>query len=533
MRSNRPPLPSVAALTLIAACGADPASGPPDAAAGADVATDAVAGCPPTGAGTPCNDGDPCTSGDSCNAGVCAGAKKACDDGKPCTEDACDLAGACTHTTLKTSCLIGGVCHDSGAAKPGDVCRTCQPAKSAVGFSIAATACDDGNACTKGEACDLAGACTGSAVACGDDNDCTVDSCVPATGCVHGVKTGPCSDGNPCSVGDLCDGKTCKAGTAVLGCDDKNTCTVDSCKAGVGCAHALSKAPCDDGEACTTPDTCTGGVCVGVKTNACPTCNLLFGSSASKLIQFQIGTSGAPGDGIDVDGDPKTCAPAANCSGGIDNAAALLAGFINKPIIASVDDGTLTFVAELAGYVGEGIPFTLNLYYAEMAKESKDAGCKPHAEVCKWLIGQSALTAQCKPKFSFASAMVKNGKLEAGTKDTVFAMDASMIGAKNATLYVKGARILGEVTFVAGTNEVKAVQGILGGAVPQTAIVDIIGSLDASAFAAFGLSKAQVLTIVEAVLEIDQDVDGDGQKDAASIGIRFSGVGAVLAGTAP
>ncbi len=511
----------------------DSAPGKPDALAG-DATADTVTLCTAKSpVGQICDDGNPCTTGDACASSKCIGTLKSCEDKLSCTQDNCAMTGQCEHVVLLGWCTIGGACFADGSPKPGDACRRCSSKQSAVDFSIAATACEDGNACTTAEACDLAGACTGTLISCDDKNPCTQDACEAKAGCTHKVTSGPCSDSNPCSVGDLCDGSTCKAGTGTLGCEDNNACTDDSCKGGKGCVHTATKAPCNDGEACTTPDTCTGGACVGIKTSMCPKCNNLFGGTSGKLTQFQIGGSGAPGDGIDVDGDPTTCAPLANCSGGIDNAAAVLSGFINKVLISGVTTGSLTFVAEFAGYAGEGVPFTLNLYYAEMLNESQLAGCKPQADVCKWLIGQSALTGQCKPKFSFADAMVKNGKLTAGTKNTLFAMDADLIGAKNATLYVKGARIQGEVTFAPGTQQIAGMQGVLGGAVPQSAVLDMLGALKDGAFAESGLTKDQVIQLVTQLLETDIDVDGDDIKESASIGIRFSAVGAILVGALP
>lgn len=504
----------------------------PTPSAKADAGADGGAPCGPTSAGKPCDDGNPCTTGDQCGTGGCAGAPKACDDGLVCTVDSCGAGGACDHALQPGWCRVtGSGCVAEGAAKPGDPCRVCTTAKTAVELSLAATACDDGNACTTADACDLAGACSGTVAVCDDKNACTTDSCDAKAGCKAVTATGPCVDGDPCSTGDVCADGSCKAGSGKLGCDDANSCTIDSCKAGMGCVHALTKANCDDGEACTKPDACTGGVCVGVKTSLCPTCDLLFGTTAGKLTQFLIGTSGKVGQGIDVDGDPKTCAPESNCGDGVDNSAAVLAGFLNTPLVNGVNEGTLTFVAEFAGYAGEGVPFTLNLYYAEMTKESKAAGCKLNSEVCSWQVGQSALSAQCKPKFSFSDATVKEGKLTAGTKNTVFAMDADLLGAKDATLYVKGARIQGAVEFAADKKTIVGIQGVLGGAVPQTAVIDMVNSVDASLFGGLGLSKQEILALITQILVLDIDVDGDGGKESASIGIRFSAVGAVLVGT--
>ena len=224
--------------------------------------------------------------------------------------------------------------------------------------------------------------------------------------------------------------------------------------------HAINKLPCDDNLPCTSPDLCTGGACAGVKTGSCPVCEKFFGSVAGKLTVFQIGATGHPGEGSDVDGKPDTCAPSSGCSAGVDNAASALAFFINKPLINAVNEGTFSFVAEFDGYQGEDKEFTLNLYQA--SQKPGTAGCKPQSEVCTWLVSQAAMSGDCKPKFSFKKAKVSKGKLVAGGADTLFAMDADLLGAKNTTLYVKGARIEATVAFTAD-GSLAAMQGTPGG----------------------------------------------------------------------
>ena len=558
--------------------------------------------------GAACDDGNACTTGDQCAGGQCKGSAKLCDDGLACTTDSCDPAKGCAISVGAGLCAVDGTCPAAGAIKPGNPCLVCDPAKDGVGWSNAATACDDNSVCTLGDTC-ANGACGGTALNCDDKNPCTVDTCDTKLGCQHAAASGPCDDGNPCTSGDYCaanlchgatatdcddkdictlnkcdaalgcqyppdpktcdDGKPCTVdvcqkggncshvnkkpgddcstgnpcvvgqacsidltctGGAPLPCDDSNPCTADSCKAGIGCVHALSSAPCDDGQSCTSDDLCTGGVCIGSKTWACPKCSNTFASSAAKLTLFQIGASGKPGEGFDVDGNPKTCAPADSCEAGIDNSAAVLGPFINKALIAGVQDGSMTFVVELLGYQKEGKAFTLNMYAAEQTEASTLAGCKPLADVCEWQVLQAAMTAQCQPKFSFKNAMIQGGKLTAGDKDTLFAMQSELIGAKNASLYVKGARIEGNVTFASDGVQIQSMQGILGGALPMESLMDVINASSDGSFAATGLSKEAIISLVKQLLQLDLDIDGDGVAESASIGIRFTGVGAKLVG---
>jgi len=470
-----------------------------------------------------CDDGDSCTTGDLCQKdGNCKGSAAPCDDGNPCTADQCQPGKGCVTTDITAACDDGDVCTEGDQCLAGKCKAGLQHKK-----------CDDGDACTA-DACVTKQGCASKPdpKACDDGNACTADSCESKKGCSHAdMKPGDaCDVGDKCFAGETCDAALkCNGGKAV-DCDDKNGCTTDVCLADKGCLHKFNEMPCNDGINCSVNDTCTGGTCIGIKTSLCPLCEKFFSETVGKLIVFQIGKNGTLGEGIDVDGDPATCAPADSCGDGIDNAASALAFFINKPLIAAVENGSFSFVAEFEGYQGEGQEFTLNLYQVSMGVGSKTSGCNGQNEVCEWEVFQAAMTPDCKPKFSFPKAIVTGGKVKAGGAGTLFAMDASIMGASNATLYVMGASITGSVKFGPDGKTIQGVAGVLGGAVPQQTVVDIINSMDSALFAQFGMTKAAALTLIQDLLEIDIDTDGDGKADASSIGLRFSAIGAKIIG---
>ena len=476
-------------------------------------------------AATACDDSDVCTQKDACAAGKCTGTATSCNDANLCTADSCDPKLGCQHGPVAGPCTEANPCTeadfcDGGTCKGGPVAKTC----------------DDANPCTLNQ-CQSSKGCDFplDPTACADGNPCTNDKCDKGAGCSNPAKKpgDACSNGNPCMTQEACNlDLLCKGGKP-LNCDDGNPCTNDLCKPGKGCSHALSTAPCDDGESCTYPDTCTGGSCIGNKTAACPVCTNTFAGTGGKLTMFSLGSAGKPGDGLNIDGDSNTCAPQNNCESGIDNSAGVLAPFLNKALVAGVQDGTMTFVVDLQGYVKEGQPFVLNMYYAEMAPQSQATKCNGQTDVCEWLVGQTAMTPQCAPKFSFKDAVIKGGVLTAGGKDTLFAMDADLVGAApGSTFYVTGARIQANTVFAADGKTLTALQGVLGGAVPAQAVYDIVNATDESTFAVVGLDKKAALDLVKQLLELDIDMDGDGDKDSASIGIRFTGVGAKIIGMA-
>ncbi len=276
--------------TLPTVCKLDPAQAEPcplsDDPCAAAVCDPATGDCLVTAVpdGVPCDDGDPCTVLDHCDAGACTGGPAAvCDDGNPCTQDACNPAAGCTFS------LLGAVpCDDGDPCSSGETCATgvcgggapvtcddgnpctadaCQAPWGCV-HTPADGLCDDGNACTAGDAC-LQGSCQGlDPVTCDDGEACTLDTCLPASGCLHSAQDVPCSDGNACTLNDGCVAGAC-VGTGQPDCSDGNPCTDDLCQADAGCMNPPNVLPCDDGDACTLGDVCGGGLCAGPVTLDC------------------------------------------------------------------------------------------------------------------------------------------------------------------------------------------------------------------------------------------------------------------------
>lgn len=142
--------------------------------------------------------------------------------------------------------------------------------------SPAGTPCASGNACLKAEIC-VEGACTGGQqIGCDDGEPCTIDTCSPATGCVHtldelccepecaGKVCGPNGCGGTC--GD-CPAQTtcnaqglCESGGCTPQCAGK-VCGSDGC--GLTCGNCPAFTSCGPDGLChgnCTPS-CTGKTC--------------------------------------------------------------------------------------------------------------------------------------------------------------------------------------------------------------------------------------------------------------------------------
>jgi len=443
----------------------------PDTASTPDSDQTKVTPCTGKKAGAPCSDGNPCTVGDHCKDDICKAGKTklTCDDGDPCTKDGCHGELACWH-------------------EPDP------------------DACDDGNPCT-------------------------TDTCTKADGC----ESTPLKPGDSCATDACFIGQACSKSLLCLGgkkklCDDDNACTDDSCHKKQGCIFKINAKICADGFACTVKDSCNGGVCVGQKTNTCPICNNQFGPWAGQLNEILLGVDGKKGNGIDVDADKKTCAPDGSCKGGIDNSMGVLAFAVNKPLANAMKAGTMRFVVELADYKGEGKPFSLRLYYGNLSPGAK--GCNWLTTSCSWLITQQSMGPDCMPLADFPNARISKGKLTAGGPDQVFALEANLAGSVKPTFYIKGARIEADIKLdpaaPPGKPKIVSLNGVIGGAMTEVAVMTVFNALPEKNFKP--LDKKSALALVKSLLVLDIDVDGDGTKDAASLGIRIVGIGATIAG---
>ncbi|GMV44397.1 MAG: hypothetical protein AMXMBFR64_61130 [Myxococcales bacterium] len=522
----------------------------------------------PIGEDEPCDDGDACTQGDHCEGAVCTGGALVCDDGSLCTSDACDPATGCVHAAVAASCddgdacTTGDLCLDGACVGGSPVnCNDDNPCTddtcaAASGCSNAPHIgdCTDGDACTLGDTCE-AGACIGGPQnPCDDDNPCTVDSCDAGGGCVHVPAEDPCcqggkgicddddpctvdlcdpesgacayepnlgfcNDGDPCTSGDTCTDGVCKG--SPKSCDDGNPCTEDACVGFGKCvATPTSGAPCDDGKECSTGDVCVAGQCKG-DTTAC-VCQPEFSDTVSKISALAIGKDGKPGQGLDVDANAATCAPSGQCADGIDNSLSVVASFANNALGDAVTKGSILLLLEHADVKTDGTPYDIHFFTAKTATE----GCDFQTQSCPYTVSASAFDDDCNALISFPGATIKGGVLTAGGPGTSFPFEIPISGLPlQITIY--SARIQAEVTLTDGT--ITGLQGIIGGAVPKEDIKAAVSALPAEQFPA-GFSKETILNLLDVLVVNDIDSDGNGTKDAASIGIPFQAISGTIVG---
>lgn len=520
-----------------------------------------------------CDDGDPCTIDDRCNEGTCRGAPKDCEDGNWCTVDTCDGQG-CHHAPTT------GSCDDHDACTEGDTCATgqcvgvprdcndhnpctsdsCDPAKGCV-HTPAASLCDDGDPCTIGDHCEVT-QCVGTPKNCADADPCTLDACTDPGVCTHTPHSGPCDDGDACTVNDVCTGGVC-AGEP-RDCDDQNPCTVDGCNSTWGCVHSPGEPmPCDDHSVCTTGDHCADGTCQGTPVschdgnlctrdecdpvggcvfvpfegacddgNACTvddrcaggTCSgtSLFTGTAAKSATLAIGVSGNPGQGLDVDDNPATCAPKGSCVKGIDNTFATLSWLFNAEVTKAVAAGTFALLLEWRATPGDGTTGDLNLYYGE---RHPGAACDPAAPGCLWAVYPTMISGTCQPLYGFEDAVLDGNLLTGGGPQGLVPLYL-VFGDLRILVLIEAARI--EVTLSLSGGDTLG-QGVLAGGLDQQSLIAALQAAPADRFPP-PYTRDLVVQYVTLYLQPDLDLDHDGSAESVSVGLPFTLVSGQIIG---
>ncbi len=235
-----------------------------------------------------------------------------------------------------------------------------------------------------------------------------------------------------------------------------------------------------------------------------------------------IGASGNPGDGLDLDGDPATCAPESDCSGGVHNALSILAALANGSLADAVAGGSLSLVFEFKG-IQQGA-FTVAAYTAKLAPSN--AGCDVQADTCAWIVSGSIIDPDtCEPLVKLP-ATLEGDQVVAGGPSTVFPFSLPL-GDTVLTVTLVGIQFVGTVTMTDG--QVTAFDGLLGGAIPKSAL---LAAIDNAPDDALPFPKETVKGFID-IIPNDIDSYGNGSLDAVSIGLKVQGIDATIVGVEP
>ena len=248
----------------------------------------------------------------------------------------------------------------------------------------------------------------------------------------------------------------------------------------------------------------------------------------NKVAALELGNGGYDGEGLDVDGSALTCAPADDCSDGVDNQLGTLGAIVNGSLVDSLDSGVIMLALSFEGFAtgGVGEPFTLKMFTVRI--DPSDEDCDWQKDECLYDVRADSFDEDCHPLMMFDNAVIaESGAFTAGGPEAQFILSVPLFGL-TVQVPVYKARI--EAMAVTEAGLVHGVEGIIGGAVPKVKLMDAIDVIPDEEFAATGYNKDFIKNTLGSIVEDDIDTDGDGTGDAASIGIRFKAIPGKLVG---
>jgi len=325
-----------------------------------------------------------------------------------------------------------------------------------------------------------------------------------------------CGDGDVCTLNNHCSAGEC-VHDGLLQCEDSNTCTDEFCHPSYGCIFAFNTSTCDDGQTCTDEDTCHFGRCVGIENYwyPCPACNVEFGPHIQKVISLRFGAGGRPGEALNVDNDIKTCSPPSNCQDGLDNTLTFAADIVNPTLEANLTDGGMVILAALMNATFDGQPFTTALLYGGLSDANPT--CDVQHDVCEYRTGNISFDPLCKPTTALTNATIVDNVLTAGGSGYVFPYKLYFINDVEVELVLYNAKVQATLSMLPD-NTITHLSGVLAGAVTPEDLAALVTAIPDEAFP--GGDKDAILSMID-FMPRDIDVNGDGVKDAFSLGLVF------------
>lgn len=256
-----------------------------------------------------------------------------------------------------------------------------------------------------------------------------------------------------------------------------------------------------------------------------------------KMVSIMIGEDGHTGSGLDVDGNPATCAPGQSasppvCSGGIDNGMAILGFMGNTSLHLAVEEGDMNNLMELALYDASGNPFYVDFYKGDL--HSGEPACVDEPG-CVYSVDDDSFDSDtCLPVSSLGNAVIAGDALTAGREGDVFMFDALVVGLPIVAPIYRP-RIEARVQFSDG--EPVLIEGIIGGVLTRDDYIGAFEAIPAEDYPA-SIDKDDMLRLWEGLyasgeVEMDVDFSGDTIPDASTIGYIFSALPVSVSGVTP
>lgn len=253
---------------------------------------------------------------------------------------------------------------------------------------------------------------------------------------------------------------------------------------------------------------------------------------------FRLGEDGQPGSGLDLDGNPSTCTPSTNCSGGVENGMFGL-GSIANTYLPGGDNGAETHVLlELAGFSVGGCRFTMNFYPGSLTTHYPSdcpddpvlLDCCPASTVCDFTVPADKFDAECMSVSTMGDLWALGSDMRGGPSPTVFYLMLSVVGL-DVLMPIHEARL--EATVSQSGGGVQGAQGIIGGYIKEAEFFAVFEAIPEGDYPFPG--KENIIQLlhelyIAGTIVNDRDMDGDTTPDAASVGIVFDAEPATISG---
>lgn len=393
--------------------------------------------------------------------------------------------------------------------------------------------CDYGYECNLGQCIPLSDPC---------QQACAQKEC----GTVDGCECGTCGDGLICNENNECEPAPCQpiCQDPVTGepweCgDDSCGSTCGFCLYGECIGHVCICTPACAGKQCG-PDGCGGscGVCPDTQVcgwdsqchGSCDLDDIVFSQTVQKVTTLAVGKGGHPGEALDVDKDPATCAPKGNCEFGLDNQMSSLFNLlgqvvdVDKQFKDALNSGEITMLLEFVLPDFTGKPFVVNAFLGEPVKPKST--CNFQTSFCEYYVMTESIDVpNCKPFISFDNAKIVDGVLYGGGPGYQLLVKLPLMPGIPFKVELHHAQIFG--TILSGETGVDSMTGVLAGALVKQKLLDAIDTLPSQGLP---VSKELIKNLLDVTLQLDQDTDGDGIFDATSVGFKFSSIAGKIVG---
>ena len=154
--------------------------------------------------------------------------------------------------------------------------------------------------------------------------------------------------------------------------------------------------------------------------------------------------------------------------------------------------------------------------------------CNFQTQKCDYFVFADGIDGEsCKPVMWFDNAVLVNGKLHAGGPEYKFSMMIQFLPGVPLTITLYLAQIIGDVSVMQG-GAMTIANGVIGGAIPKQLLLDAIDQMPDDG--GLPISKDMIKNLLNMFIVNDMDSNGDGNLDAASVGMKFTALDGAIVG---